>query len=150
MKILAIKRVNVKTKSGDIKPSILVTTASGDVWVTEGQFKAAGGSNSLDSYTGGNIEAEYFSKGDILFDGVTPCTDDNKILKSVLLSANPRVLAYAVAAEAEMKAEQASDLALLYSRKRAEAKAKEDSETINLVEKTNGEVVVETKEKAIA
>src|ERR1019366_2292609 len=100
-KILAIKHLNVKQKDGLVKPSVLVTTALADIWVTPGQMKSAGASASLENYIGGNIEAVYFAKGELLFDGVTICTDDNKILKSIYVSANPVVLAHSLAIESK-------------------------------------------------
>jgi hypothetical protein len=125
MKILAIKHLNVKQKDGSIKPSILVTTAQADIWVTPGQWNSAGAGSSLDSYNGGEIDAVYFTKGELLFDGTTECTDDNKILKSIFVKANPMVLAYAVAAEAQSKMSDASDMSALYARQRIASKAKE-------------------------
>lgn len=128
MKILAIKHLNVKQKDGQIKPSILVTTAQADIWVTPGQWKAAGAGASLDSYTGGNINAVYFVKGELLFDNETVCTDDNKILKSVFVSANPTVLAYATAIEAKSQMEDAETLAVLYARRRAAERIKAEEQ----------------------
>ena len=123
-KILAIKHLNVKQKDGSVKPSILVTTAQADIWVTTGQWKSAGASSILDNYNGGEIDAVYFTKGEKLFDGTTDCTDDNKILKSIFVKANPRVLAYAVQAESEMRMEDASDMSALYTRQRIASKEK--------------------------
>ena len=118
MKILAIKHLNVKQKDGLIKPSVLVTTALADIWVTPGQMKSAGASASLENYIGGNIDAVYFTKGELLFDGITTCTDDNKILKQVYVSANPVVLAHSLAIEAKEKMQDADDMATLYRRQR--------------------------------
>lgn len=129
MKILAIKHVNVTQKDGQVKPSILVTTATRDIWVTPGQWKSAGASPSLGSYIGGNVEAVFFNKGEILFDKITACTDDDKILKQVYLSENPVVLANALAIESANKMTEVSDMAVLYARNRADAKAKADAST---------------------
>lgn len=124
MKILAVKHVNVQQKDGSVKPSILVTTATRDIWVTPGQWKSAGAGATLGNYNGGNIDAVYFGVGETLFDGVTTCTDPDKILKQVFLSENPVVLANALAIESSNKMSEVSDMALLYQRQRIEAKAK--------------------------
>ena len=119
MKILAIKRIT--TKAG--KSLVLVSTANQDVFITAGQWKSAGASASLDNYVGGNIDARYFEEGEELFDG-TECTESGKILDSFSVSANPAVLAHALAIESSLKETQAMDLNALFARKRAEDKAK--------------------------
>ena len=119
MKILAIKFVT--TKSGNKK--ILITTATGDVWVTIGQWKSAGASSNLDMYVGGTCTANYFAKGELLFDGETECTQDNTILHSVFVSGNPQVLAEAKVVEDRASMQDASDMSALFARKRVEAKA---------------------------
>ncbi len=121
MKILAIKRI--VTKLG--KPSILVQTATKDIFVTPGQWAAQGASQSLDNYVGGDIDANYFEEGEMLFDGTTPCTKSGVILKTVFVSANPAVLAHALAIESANVGQSFMDKAALYTRQRVEAKAKE-------------------------
>ncbi len=113
-KILAIKPV--VTKAG--KPMILIQTAASDLWLSPKQMQSKGCSVSLDSYVGGDIEADYYKMGDKLIDG-TLCTTDNKLLKDFVISANPAVLANALAIESRMKFESMLDAGALFARNRA-------------------------------
>ncbi len=117
MNILAIKHAT--SKAG--KPFILVTTASKDIWLTPKQFTSKGASAALDSYVGGNIEADYYKEGELLLDGITKCSKDDILLKDFYISANPAVLANAFAIESSMKMQQANDMGALFARKKAEA-----------------------------
>ena len=114
MKILAIKPI--VTKAG--KPVILVQTASTDVWLSPKQMQSKGCSVSLDSYVGGDIEVDHYKQGDKLIDG-TICTTDNKLLKDFIISANPAVLANALAIEAAARFNSMLDASALFARNRA-------------------------------
>ena len=123
MKILAIKRINTKATADKASRSmVLVSTASKDVFITAGQWKASGASASLDNYVGGDIEARYFSKGEELFDG-TECTADDKILDTFTASMNPAVLAHSVVIESNARETEALDVNALFARRRAEKAA---------------------------
>lgn len=121
MKILAVKHVNTK----DGNPRILITTAQADIWCSVGQWKSAGAGNTLANFVGGEVEPVYFAKGELLFDGVTECTQDNTILRQVFLTENPVVLANSLAIENSAKMNAVSDMSALFARKRAEEKAKQ-------------------------
>lgn len=150
-KILAIKHVNVPQKDGQVKPSILVTTATADIWVTPGQWKSSGAGSTLGNYVGGNIDALYFGKGELLFDKITVCTDDNKILKQVYVSENPVVLANALAIESSNKMAEVSDMAMLYARNRATAvETAKKIEAKKLADALVAGAGVTTEERALA
>jgi len=114
-KILAIK--SVFTKAG--KPNVLVSTAEKDIWVPYGQWQSKGASDNFDGYVGGNIEVDFFAKGDILLNG-QECTQDGIILRDFAVSMNPAVVAYAVAAETAQRASKLSDAAAIFRRRRLE------------------------------
>jgi hypothetical protein len=116
-KILAIKPV--VTKAG--RPSVLIQTATADIWVSHKQYQSKGCSNTFENYVGGDIEADYYKTGEPLFDG-TPCTKDDTIVRDFSMSANSMVLASALAIESRLKAEEFSDKSALFARGRQAAK----------------------------
>lgn len=126
MKILAIKHQS--TKAG--KPMIIISTADRDVWVTPKQFTSKGGSASLDSYVGGNIDVDYYAKGDALLNG-QQCIDDNVILRDFVISANPAVLANALAIESAMRMQNAVDSSALFARNRKGVASLAQAESLN-------------------
>ncbi len=119
MKILAIKHQS--TKKG--KPCIMITTAQGLIWPSIGQWRASGASPTLGNYVGGNVEVDYYAEGDEMLGGDL-CTKDNTIVRAVYPSENPVVLANSLAIESKNKMEEVSDLASMFAKSRAEAKAK--------------------------
>lgn len=123
MKILSIKPVT--TKKGN--PQILIQTASQDVWVSVKQWQSKGCSNNLDSYVGGDIEVDYFKTGEKLING-TDCTKDNILLRDFIPSANPIVLANALAVENNMRMSNMLDKSALFSRQREAAKPAVDAD----------------------
>lgn len=132
MKILSIKTVDTTAKNGAKKPMILVQTATKDIWVTPGQWKSTGANYTLDNYVGGDIDTEYFTEGEMLFDDVTECTKNDTILKTVYVSQNPAVLAHALAIESANKMADVMDRSAIFSRNRVVAltKAKEAAEAL--------------------
>lgn len=125
-KILNCKSVTTTTKNKEKKPMILVQTAERDIWITIPQWKSKGLSNSLESYTGGNIDARFFDEGEELFNG-TACTESDKILADFSCSANPAVLAHAIVVENAAAMEVAVGASALFARARAERLAKQEA-----------------------
>jgi hypothetical protein len=116
MRILALKPV--QTKAG--KPMILVQTATTDVWLSPKQLTSKGCSLSLDVYVGGDIAIDYHKKGDVLLNGAI-CDTDDKLLKDFIISANPSVLAAALAIESKQKMEDMLDASALFARNKKPA-----------------------------
>ena len=125
MKIVEIKHVT--SKAG--RPMVLVVGAEKDIWLTAKQFTAKGGSSILDSYVGGNIEADFYNEGDVLQNN-EKCTKDGVILRDFSISVNPIVSARALAAEQQMRMDDANSNAALFARKRAESKVKEENKDV--------------------
>ena len=121
MTIVAIK--SVTSKAG--RPMILISTPEKDIWVTVKQWQAKGASAILDSYVGGTIEADFYNVGDTMLNG-EKCTTANTILNDFSVSVSPIVSARALAAEQQMRMDNAVSASALFARKRAEAKAKEE------------------------
>jgi len=112
----------------DIKPiaklgKILVTTAESDIWITAGQWKNKGCSNSIGNYVGGDIEVDFYQEGDDMFGGAK-CTKSNTIHRDFFISANPVVLANVLAIESASAMEALSGVSALASRRKAEERAK--------------------------
>lgn len=118
-KILAIK--SATTKAG--RPVVIVETAERTVWVPFGMWTNTGADTNFEAYIGGNIDADYFLKGEELISGDV-ANDDNIILRSVSVSMNSEVLAHMASINANKKAESLNSAALLFRRKRDEATAK--------------------------
>ena len=109
------------TKAKNGKPLILVQTAEHDVWLTPKEHKSNGGSSSLDVYKGGDIQVDWYKKGQVLFGSDKECTKDFTIKRNYTMSANPQVLAQAKIAEDISSMSEAVDAQALFARMRDDA-----------------------------
>lgn len=130
MKILAIK--SITTKAG--RPMILVQTAEKDMFITVKQWQSKGCSSILDSYVGGDIEADYYQEGDKMIND-TVCTKNDTVLRDFSVSVNPVVSARALAAESELRMSNALNASALFARNKADKTVEETK-----VEPTEGEL----------
>lgn len=85
------------------RPVIIVTTNVKDHWFTAAAWNAKGYSLSLPQYTGGDLDVDYYAKGDLLLDKTSVCTEGGKLVRDFYASPNPEVTARAVAASEQMK-----------------------------------------------
>lgn len=114
-KILAVKPIT--TKAG--RPMVIVSTIDRDHFVSRSQWEGHKLNVVFDAYVGGNLETDYYAKGDLLLDGVTVVEDDNIILRDFSASMNPEVTAKIASETLNKEAEVAREASAMFARKRA-------------------------------
>ena len=126
MRIIAIKHIT--SKAG--KPLVLVNTPSKDLFIPFGQWKQAGSVN-LQSYVGGDIEVNYYAKGEKLANGVE-CDTEGVLVKQVFPTQNAEVVGQVEAITVAKQAEEQEAKAAFMRRMRTNAKPVVSAPTANV------------------
>jgi len=117
--ILSLKFQNSKLG----KPLVIVTTPDRPHFLSVGQWVNKGYSMNLEAYVGGQIEVDYFQKGEELLNGDV-AQDSDVITRDFIVKMDAEVLGKAIAAESATKAQGFADAARLFARNAAEARKK--------------------------
>lgn len=113
-RIKSIKGVN--TPKG---VKILIETRDmQQVWIPLGQWNNKVGNNPMESYVGGEVQVDFYQKGDFMPLTGNTCTDSNKIMRDFSVSQNPEVAAIAQVVTNERELRRLEEINAEYIAKR--------------------------------